>query len=110
MTGRFDVFFKVDRWIAESELRVLLACRKRRNQFLAVALNAHSSSTAAGRCLDYDRLTYFNSDPRGLIFILDHAVESRGYRDANRFHRSARLGFVTHQLDCCCPRSDKLYV
>src|SRR5206468_3021391 len=79
MSSCLDELLDVYSRITERELSLLLSSGQRREKGGAIVNYAHPAAAATSRCLDDYRVPDGGRDPRGLFFVLDHALESGCY-------------------------------
>ena len=105
-----EIFFEIERVVAERRLGLGARHGKRRSHFARRADDLHAAAAAAGGGLEHDRKAHLARQSLGFLVGADAAVGARHGRDAE-FDGGALGGdLVAHQADMLGPRTDKLHV
>ena len=110
VAGALDEFFEVEVTVAEGARGLAGGLLEERGQLFGGAHDAHSASTAAGRCLEHDGVADGAGALQGLGLAGEHAVGAGKDGDAGLLHGLARGAFFAHQAGDLGRRADELDV
>ena len=107
MPGLGNIFLDQNLVVAEGRTRFALGARNRLGEFVGGADDPHAPASAAGRCLDQDRIADRIGGRLQRLGTLILAVIARHDRDAGGFHQRLGCRFRTHQADGRGRRADE---
>ncbi len=107
MVGRFDVFFNVNRVVAEGRPG-FGAGRPDGIQYFVLFLDQpHPFSSAAGRCFDHHRQPDFPDHGKGFVFVADRFGRPRNNGHPGCDHVFSRRYLIAHRPDRIARRADE---
>src|SRR5208337_4012044 len=102
-----EVFFQVERVVAESVLGFDPCGAQRVAQLVRVGRDLHAAPSASGGRLDDDRIADLASDLQRFRFVADRAVRPGNAGDAEPRRGAPRLDLVAHDADMLRLGSDE---
>ena len=108
--GRSQIFFEIDRVVAEGGLGFRARASPARWRVRRrAAHDLHAASAAAGRRLDQHRIADLAGDLGGFRVGANAAIRARHHRNAERLGGALGLDLVAHQADMLGLRADEVH-
>jgi len=107
MAWIFNKFFNIHSVIAKGIGRFTLRHIEIKFKFVFGFCHTHTFSTAAGGCLDHNRVTDFVGKFFTGFCIIDRFFRARNDRNVGIYHCFAGVGFISHAVDNVSGWTDK---
>ncbi len=107
MARLFEIFFDIDRIVAEGRAGFRARRCQCDTEIFFVARDLHAASAAAGRRLDDDRVADFGGDAPGCVLVGDRPLGAGHHRNAETFGRAFGFDLVAHHPDMVSGRADE---